>query len=343
MKIGLIARADNTGLGNQSRELAYMLKPDRILVIDSTFFMKNEQHFDWYDGFNHKILQRFPNSFDAREFLAGLDVVITAETFYNSQFIVEARKMRVKTFLQYNYEFLEYLLEPFNPMVDVLVAPSLWNYDKVEALRKHKLIHLPPPTDGSQFNNIRKNNLKQTNKLLHIVGKPAVHDRNGTLSIIKAMDYVNKNISLVIKSQYEIEELENIENKNITIDYNHYENAIDLYDGYDAMILPRRYAGLCLPMNEALMAGLPVIMTDISPNNTILPNKWLAKSEKIGEFKARAMIDIFEANPEDLADKINKLYEKDISDEKVEAYEIGYNNFSYGVLYQKYIEAFENA
>lgn len=37
------------------------------------------------------------------------------------------------------------------------------------------------------------------------------------------------------------------------------------------MILPRKYAGLCLPMNEALMSGLPVIMTDIEPNNVILP------------------------------------------------------------------------
>jgi glycosyltransferase involved in cell wall biosynthesis len=39
------------------------------------------------------------------------------------------------------------------------------------------------------------------------------------------------------------------------------ENRQDLYSGYDAMVLPRRYAGLCLPMNEALISGLPVFMT----------------------------------------------------------------------------------
>ena len=35
MRLGIIARSDNTGLGNQTRELVKMLNPDRILLIDS--------------------------------------------------------------------------------------------------------------------------------------------------------------------------------------------------------------------------------------------------------------------------------------------------------------------
>ena len=238
MRIGLIARADKTGLGNQSRQLAYMLKPDKILIIDSTFFMKNEQFVNWYEGFNYRVIDHFPNIMDMRHFLQDLDVVITAETFYNNQFIIEARKKKVKTFLQYNFEFLQYLIEPYSPMVDVLVAPSKWNYSRVEEMRKHRLVHLPPPTDYRPFKDVRKNNMKTHYKLLHIVGKAATLDRNGTLSVIEMMKYLDKSITLTIKSQYEIDELKDIDNSNIIVDYNKYDNEVDLYDGYDAMVLP---------------------------------------------------------------------------------------------------------
>ena len=60
-----------------------------------------------------------------------------------------------------------------------------------------------------------------------------------------------------------------------------------MYSGFDAMVLPRRYAGLCLPMNEALMSALPVFMTNISPNNAILPPKWLAESKQIDTFRTK--------------------------------------------------------
>ena len=40
MRLGIIARSDNTGLGNQTRELVNMLNPDKILLIDSTTLIK---------------------------------------------------------------------------------------------------------------------------------------------------------------------------------------------------------------------------------------------------------------------------------------------------------------
>ena len=47
MRLGIIARSDNTGLGNQTRELVDMLKPDKILLINSSFFNQNRQHPEW--------------------------------------------------------------------------------------------------------------------------------------------------------------------------------------------------------------------------------------------------------------------------------------------------------
>ena len=116
------------------------------------------------------------------------------------------------------------------------------------------------------------------------------------------------------------------------------ENTSDLYKDFDALILPRRYAGLCLPTNEALMSGLPVIMTDISPNNQLLPKEWLVKSRKTGEFKTRTMIDIFSVDIRELAKKIDWLVKQDLDDMKIQAFAVGYDNFSNTVLLPKYQE-----
>ena len=52
MRLGIIARSDNTGLGNQTMELVKMLNPDKILLINSQFFNNNKQHPEWYKDYN---------------------------------------------------------------------------------------------------------------------------------------------------------------------------------------------------------------------------------------------------------------------------------------------------
>ena len=51
MRLGIIARSDNTGLGNQTRSLVNMLKPTKILLIDSRPFNQNQQHPEWYSEY----------------------------------------------------------------------------------------------------------------------------------------------------------------------------------------------------------------------------------------------------------------------------------------------------
>jgi glycosyltransferase involved in cell wall biosynthesis len=112
-----------------------------------------------------------------------------------------------------------------------------------------------------------------------------------------------------------------------------------MYKGFDAMLLPRRYAGLCLPMNEALMSGIPVFMTDISPNNAILPDKWLSESIKIDTFKTKSMVDVYAAKPDDLAKIIDRYIGNSIkNDMKQVAYDIAIDNFSVDNLRNKYLD-----
>ena len=337
MKLGIIARSDNTGLGNQTRELVNMLNPNKVLLIDSSYFNGQRQHHSWYEAYNVRKTKGFATKEDIVNFLDGLDVVISCEIFYSNDFISHANKRNVKTILQYNYEFLDYLANPDLQFPTVLLSPSSWYLqDVLDRFGKFTDVqHLPPPTATGAFLGAREANLKQNHgRILHIAGKAAVKDRNGTQTVIQMMKYLKSDVVLDIRSQSEI----NLPTKDSRINIINVDikNHSELYSGYDAMILPRRYAGLCLPMNEALISGLPVFMTDISPNNTVLPPQWLAKSTKIDQLMTRTMLDVYEADPVDLAKRVDEYLSSDTLKQKNLAVEIGESNFSPEQLLPEY-------
>jgi hypothetical protein len=340
MRLGIIARSDNTGLGNQTKELVNMLNPDKILLIDSTPFNKNKQHPEWYSEYNCIKSHGFPSSQQIKLFLNDIDVVLSCETFYDQNFIKYANQRKVKTILQYNYELFGHLSNPNLPLPTVLLAPSLWQIEHIKKMFGGGTIvtHLPPPTDENLFSKVKENNLsKSHNRILHIAGKKAAKDRNGTNTIIDMLKYSKEDYELVIKSQSPIEV--DIKDSRLKVDIGNPDNREDMYSGFDAMVLPRRYAGLCLPMNEALLSALPVFMTNVSPNNFILPSDWLVKSDSIGTIKTKVRLELFEADPRELAKKIdNYIILKDKQFNKEEAYKIGFNNFSPKILKQKYLD-----
>ena len=339
MRLGIIARSDNTGLGNQTKELVDMLNPDKILLIDSSFFNNNKQHPEWYDNYNViKTLRGMPSTKEIISFLENIDVVISCETFYHADLISLARQKNIKTILQYNYELFGNMSNPDWLLPDVLIAPSLWNIEIVKERFGSitKIVHLPPPTNTSIFDSVRDNNLHKThNRILHVAGKKAAKDRNGTNTVIEMLQYSKADYELVITTQTPLEF--NVKDKRLKIIKSNVQNRSDLYDNFDAMVLPRRYAGLCLPMNEALISGIPVFMTDVSPNNEILPKEWLVDSTKIGKFNTKTMVNIYEAYPDKLAKLIDNYMVNDKVKTKEEAVKIGFNNFSIEVLKDKWL------
>jgi hypothetical protein len=199
-------------------------------------------------------------------------------------------------------------------------------------------MHLPPPTDHSLFNQAREINLSKDHKrILHIAGKKAAKDRNGTESVLAMMKSSKEDYELVIKSQTPLNLI--CKDSRVKIEIGDPDNRQDMYTGFDAMVLPRRYAGLCLPMNEALMSALPVFMTDVSPNNAVLPHKWLAESKKIDTFRTKSMVDVYDVKPERLAKVIDKYVGNNRKKEiKETAVKIGLDNFSVDSLKQKYLD-----
>jgi glycosyltransferase involved in cell wall biosynthesis len=326
-RIGLIARMDNTGLGTQTHEFYKHMQPAKTLVVDISHLNGNQQHPERYP--DATFIKGFPDTEIIRAFLNDLDVVFIAEAAYNNNLYSIARQMNVKTAVAYNYEFFDWFND-FTPRPDMFIAPSSWHYNNVDVFCKrngirHKYLHSPVNREALPF---RQNNQART--FLHIAGKPAAHDRNGTKTVIEAAGLLKTDAKIIIHFQGEqglahqatstIHDYKQLAEglPNLTIQQHEYANYKDIYKRGDVMVLPRRYGGNCLPMNEALSVGMPVIMPNISPNNQFLPQQWLVSAYKHDEFTPRTKIDIYEASAQSLADCIDTFYEMSEVDMLVE-------------------------
>lgn len=340
VKLGIFVFANDSGLGAQTRRLAQMLKPHSILAIDSTSFSKNKkQNWHWYDSFKGYKVKGFPNDNEINIFLNDVTHILVCENPLNFHLFAEAKRRGIKTYCQSNYEFCDNLNNPYLPKPDLFLMPSYWKVDEMKRIfGNDKVIYLPPPINPQEFSDVRDKNLAKTGKVdfLHIVGTLAVHDRNGTLDLLKALAYTKGDFRLTIKSQHDLPPEYYTRDSRVIYKIGNDESTANLYSDFDALVLPRRYGGLSLTTNEALICGLPVLMPDISPNNELLPKEWLYPAHKITEFKARVMIDVYESNPIELAHKLDWYCDQNRDIIKLDAFNLGHDNFSESVLREKY-------
>jgi glycosyltransferase involved in cell wall biosynthesis len=337
MKCGTINFANASGIGNQSRRLTYLLNPDRVLVIDSSGFSKNkEQHWDWYKDYKGYRVDGFPTNREIKVFLQDLTHVFVIENPLNYSLLDECKRRGIKLYIQSNWEFADHLNKDLT-LPHKFLMPSHW---KVEEMKQKfgddKVEYLPPPIDPDEFKRAREINLARSGKrFLHVVGTLAANDRNGTLDLLEAVKVSKSDFELVIRSQHELPPEYSTDDKRVTFSIGNVEDPQSLYENFDALIIPRRYGGLCLSCNEGLMSGLPVIMPDISPNNQLLPKVWLVPARKKGSFITRTEIDVYETDVKLLADKLDWL--TTIGNlHKEKAFQLGYTTFSNDILRQKY-------
>jgi glycosyltransferase involved in cell wall biosynthesis len=357
MKLGLLARADNSGLGVQTHEFYKHMNPDKTLVVDISNLNGNRPYLERYPG--AQVVHGIPQLEDFRTFLEGLDVIFIAESPYDYRLYDLAREMGVKTAVQYNYEFFDWFVNPHYPKPDMLIAPSKWHYDRVQHFcDEHNIehIYLHCPVNRAL---LPKRHIFRAKTFLHTAGKAASYDRNGTMTVIEASRFLHSPAQILIHFQGEQglphqtthtiadyqQHILDVGNANrVTIEQKDYDNYEDVYKQGDVFILPRRYGGNCLPLNEALSVGMPAIMPDISPNNEFLPDQWLIPAMIINQFTPRTTIDIFEADPMSLAEKIDQMYymdDEEFSHDTTIANALA-ESISWHTMENKYKEALQN-
>lgn len=302
-RIGLIARADSRGLGIQTKAFHDNMQPAKTLVVDCPSMQPLPIRYDWYP--NATWVHGLPTPSDLAAFSDGLDVIYTAETGYSPTLW----DLNTKTVLHANYEFLNPHDRP-----TVWAAPSLWNITRWPT----GTIQLPVPIETSRFPTFDPP--RTATRLLHIVGRPTMDGprdlhRNGTIDLLNSLQYVASTVTVTLRCQQPGYIAGLISDHNINpqpnvtlrIESGDTQNYWDNYHNQHALILPRRFGGLCLPANEALGAGIPVIMTDIDPNNTWLPQEWLTPAHHEGRFRAKQWVDVHKADPRELAAIIDRI------------------------------------
>lgn len=300
MKIGLVVRGERgRGLGIQSRAIYDNLKPVKVLAIDPGKLSPYPQDFAQYPGavivgwngnetcVDHELLD---------EFCRGLDCCLSIETMYDPHLPDIARKHDVATCLMLNPEFHRHATEPNLPAPTMFWNPTTWRSDELSIAH-----YVPMPITLHPTARPRHH----AAMFLHVAGHRASRDRNGTRAVIQSLRQTKAPVT--IRTQTPIPP---VRSPNITVQHRNFPTTNDLFAGADCLILPRRYAGLSLVMDEALARGMPVIASDRIPERDWLPPDTLVPAPINGIVHTPAgHIPTHNPMPAAIAKTVNRLHQ----------------------------------
>lgn len=304
MKLGIIARSENRGLGLQSWEVCRHLNPDRVLLVEPQP-VKWPQHHDRYKQWDTTVVRwdgRSLNKYDVRQWLDGLDVVYTAETPYSWRIPQWAHNAGCRVVVHANPEQLD---RPSSQVEHITWwAPTPWRLEHLPAGTRV----VPMPVAADRFPQREPADGPVT--FVHSAGHEAQHDRNGTRLVAAVARDLAEQCRLVIYGQDGNLPRVRLHGGQTNVDVELHpggvENYWDQYQGGDVLVMPRRYGGLCLPAQEALAAGMAVVMTDCSPNE-IWPGPRLPVSD-VCPMRARCgQVDVHSADQDTLRATMDRL------------------------------------
>lgn len=306
MKVGLLARADNRGLGLQTWEAYRHLQPTSTIVVDMSANTPYKQHFDRYPGCPvAEPDQLLGAAKRAGWFDGAVDVIFTAETPYDYRLYDTARTAGVATVCQVNPEFYRHGREPDLPAPTMAVTPTPWLSDRMPGVAV-----LPFPVDRDRCTFRRRPTDPDRVTFLHVAGHRAAYDRNGTSTLLQALARTTVPMRVLVRSQSDLDlgDRTGIDHLDVDLIVDDVPDYWRLYDDGDVLVLPRRYGGQSLPMNEAMSCGLPVIATDLIPQREWLPPATLISTVRRRRFRTQAgLVDAWHGDPTALARTMDRL------------------------------------
>jgi glycosyltransferase involved in cell wall biosynthesis len=234
-------------------------------------------------------------------FFAGLDVAVFYETAYDHRAYDIAHAAGCRTVLMAMPEFHRHATEDL-PHPDVVWAPTTWRLDTLPV--GTRVVPVPvvpqvaePPGRGGLL------------RVLHVAGHRTSGDRNGTIAFLRALRLLRCNVAIRVVSQDR--RLPNVQqlprHMPVTIEIGGVEDWHRLYDHADLLVMPRRYGGLCLPVQEALAAGLGVAMTDCEPNHTTWPVAPVSGTLGTTIRTPGGPVTLYDPDPASIAETIDRL------------------------------------
>jgi glycosyltransferase involved in cell wall biosynthesis len=286
--IGAIVLATPQGLGYLAKDFYDNGIFDKVLI---RHHGSRENHPEWYD--KGKWLQ--PENYEW--FFNGLDSVLYFEEPFEWGLLLEARKRGIKNVLCPMHECTRF---PFPYEPDLLLCSSLIEMDLYKG--KNTVFAQIPVKESWKLR-------ERAKVFVHNAGNGGLGGRNGTKELIEAMKYVKSPIKLIIRSQsLDIE----CDDSRVEIRKGNFEHN-ELYSEGDVFIFPEKFNGLSLPIQEAFASGMPIMSSNRYPFNTWLSNELLIPVKEYKKERIAVEFDSAIIDPKDIAETIDRWYNKDIT------------------------------
>lgn len=267
MKLGLVARADQRGIGIMTAEFYNHVDVDKVLIVSHGQW---PQDLDQYgDGTPVVALNMRDLSLDehtCRTFLEGLDVVYCVETLYDWRFKSWAEDAGCRVVIHGMPELYSARdHKDGRPHPDKWLWPTPWLIDD-GVLPEGPLLPVP----CVDYPNVAaRHDDDGPLRVLHVAGVRAAEDRNGTLTLMEALSRVREHVHATIITQDRglPRPLPNTPNNvSVTVLPGGLDSRWLMYHDQHVLVLPRKYGGLCLPALEAMTCGLAVALPSVEPN-----------------------------------------------------------------------------
>lgn len=281
MTLAVIARIDRGGLAAQTQQMARLLQPSKVLAVSlGTKSRGPDADPDTLDFGDAQVCHVTFGAQDpegqrkAVRFLRDAQVCYSAEALYWGAL---DRQCRRTTF--HVHANPEINTKAWGQNV-VPALPSSWH---ASMFPRWPVVPHPTPWDEPAFVALRAENVERGGRaftVLHVAA-PAMLDRNGTDALKDGLACYdgppftlrvagsgldtptrgrpNTDLGLPTQTgkrgQVDVQRVAEVADR------------ADLYRGADLLVIPRRYGGQCLTATEAAAAGVPVLMSNVDPQD----------------------------------------------------------------------------
>ena len=144
-------------------------------------------------------------------------------------------------------------------------------------------------------------------RVLHVAGHAAAADRNGTVLFLEALRRMEPPTHVRIITQDErMRPMRARLGVSVEVVTNGVPDYWRLYDDADLLVMPRRYGGLSLVVQEAMAAGLGVVMSDTEPQRSTWPVRTVRSSTGAPRlYTPGGRLPLTNARPDAIADVVN--------------------------------------
>lgn len=253
----MVARADHGGLASQTLEMARHVGARRVLIVDlgprGRGPCRPERFAEFADV---TVIAGFPKVKHWEAFVDGLSAVYTAEVTYGPALPQVAAEAGVRLVVHANPEL--WVEAEYRGPTTVVVTPTDWCAERVPRSRV-----MPMPVNRA----VLPFRERAEARVVWHPCAPAMLDRHGSLIVRAALEHVRAPIRLVVTGDDAslFANLERVGRVTVERRVGARENYWEGYDEADVLLLPRRYGGLSLPVQEALSSGMPVVMLATGP------------------------------------------------------------------------------